>query len=184
MNCGRFRRDLPLFASDDLSGERRDELRKHLVSCQACRARLERFRADRKMLLRLDVEPVGDDETFHRQLLRRLDTLGTPRMPRTRRFAGVALQVAAAVLIVGLLVLGQRFWFGESSAPESEVKPSVAGTEERFIVRPISGPYLFSRSFPVPDGDAVLTDTSRLIHNSPRWHVRQIVYDDVPDGSF
>lgn len=184
MNCGRFTRDLPLFASDDLSGERRDELREHLAGCQACRARLERFRADRRMLLKLDVEPVGDDETFHRQLLRRLDTLGTPRLPRTRRFVDIALQAAAAVLIVGLLVLGERFWFGESSSPDGEVKPSVAETEESFVVRSINGPYLVSRSFPVPGGDAVLTDTSRLIHNSPRWHVRQIVYDDVPDGSF
>jgi anti-sigma factor RsiW len=109
-SCRWFVARLPLLVGDDLLGPERRVVQRHLVTCDACRARLERLRVSQTALhlvaaRPLDAVPGGAQPggSLWPELARQIREGRAPRPAGRPRWLAPVAGLAAALLVMALL---------------------------------------------------------------------------------
>lgn len=146
-SCAWVRDRLPLLAGDELAAPERPEVRRHLLGCPSCRARLERVEAALRVLRLAAVEsPVSaDGPSVWPELSRQIRESRRPAPRRAAPFswswAGPSLALAAG-LAVAFVVRAPR--------PAPVVPPAPLPTPRRVVAVPAPAPVPIRHEAPPP----------------------------------
>jgi anti-sigma factor RsiW len=160
MICRQFELDIVDDARGVLDPARKDAVTRHLQSCVACRALLDRERAMSAALRRLaDEQTAGTLPPSNAQLQNLLASFDVPRQRQRRAKAVLEWTLAASVLIVAGLAAG---WKNYSPA---------AGVSERTAATPAPPTNADSAFVVLPGADAL-----------PRFEHGQVIQLDIPSA--
>ena len=148
MNCRQIKKQLSVFQDGELAPEQEKTLKVHLRQCEACRTRLQEYRASWDLLEILeDAEP---NPYFYTRLKTRIEE----RRVHHRGFSRLLIPVTAAVM----LLLG--IWMGNAVTKMGN-GTTVATTEQDLMI-PALEHFEDFEDFPAESIGKVFTDVATL----------------------